>query len=38
VIVVAGQFAESDSSLPCGKTCASAVEVSRQYEWLSKIR
>ena len=37
-MIVAGQVAESASSLPWGKTWASGVEVSRQYEWLSKIR
>ena len=27
-----GQLAASGSVFPCGKTCASGVEVSRQYE------
>ena len=37
-IVAIGQLAASGSVLPCGKTAALAEVVSRQYEWLSKIR
>jgi hypothetical protein len=35
---IAGQFAASGSDLPTGNTAALAEVVSRQYEWLSKMR
>jgi hypothetical protein len=37
-LVQLGQVASSGSVFPCGNTCASKPEVSRRYEWLSKIR
>ena len=37
-IVANGHAAASGIACPCGKTAALGDVVSRQYEWLSKIR